>query len=612
MQLRAESRKLALLRFELPEALVEILTILPHPVRCSTRRNPPHKARVRHHGPVRPCPRHGTAALASVVAALAVAATAAGADGTTTPAPPPCVAAAAVTIVEPTATAVTTVGPALAVASRTADTAPSFADVSTGLSLVDVQVGAEGCVTGSVPGGATVRSGAWSIFGGAVRGSSLRADLVPAAGDGSKWHLREKVDGLAVDGAAADPIAGASISVSDWAVLDVHATLDAGAVEPLRYWAAALELTLTRAHAGLPAGTRVLIGAVGADRPFAAPPPTVGAATTTTTTTTSATATTPPPAATTTTVATTAPAASTAKKPLAVRSAKPKAKAAHKPRAKSKRKPARPTTGQPLKGTPTLGHGSYVFPVDGRTAWGDTYGALRSDVPGGWHHGDDLFAALGTPVVAVADGIVFSVGWNRVGGWRLWLLDANGNQFYYCHLSGYTAAGSNDQFVHRGQVLGFVGNTGDAVTTVPHLHFEVHPSSTLYLGYDGAVDPTSYLRGWPLARNVVVPPPVELPSAAPPGRGSAVDFRRLLAVHPLRRPVRARPVASRPQYLGQLSAAAPAHRSSPTRPVERVASAAPGRATGGGDAAIVAGVLLALAALTALLLTARAGRSSSE
>ncbi len=547
-------------------------------------------------------------ALASVVTASVMAAAAAGADGTTTPAPPPCVAAGLVAIVEPNAAAVTTVGPALAVAARTADATPSFTDAATGLSLADAQVGAEGCVTGSVPGGATARSGAWSVFGGAVRGSSLRADLVPATGDGSKWHLRDKVEGLAVDGAAVDPIPGSSIAVSDWGVLTVHATIDAGALQPLRYWAAALELTLSRSHAGLPTGTRVLIGYVGADRPFAVPPPTVGPAPATTVTTT----TTPAPAATSTTVPAeaTTPAAPSAKKPLAASSSKPKQ--ARKPRAKPKRKPARPTTGQPLKGTPTLGAGSYVFPVDGRAAWGDTYGAVRSDAPGGWHHGDDLFASLGTPVVAVTDGVVFSVGWNRVGGWRLWLLDANGNQYYYAHLSGYTAAGSNDRTVHRGEVLGFVGNTGDAVTTVPHLHFEVHPSSTLYLGYDGAVDPTSYLRRWSLARNVVVPPPVELPSKAPPGRGAAVDFRRLLSVHPLRHSVKARPVAAAPQYLGDLWAAGRAGGSRRAVAPERVAAGTISTRPRGGDAAIIAGILLALGALTALVLTARTGRSSSE
>ena len=157
-------------------------------------------------------------------------------------------------------------------------------------------------------------------------------------------------------------------------------------------------------------------------------------------------------------------------------------------------------------------------------------------------------------------------------------------------------------------MLGFVGNTGDAVTTLPHLHFEVHPSSLLYLGYDGAVNPTTYLRSWSLARNVVVPPPVELPSKAPPGRGSADDFRQLLSIHPLRKAVKAKPETSTPQFLGHVGAAE--HENSNPEQVAVGATAQP--AGHGGDAAIIAGAVLALGALTALGFTARAGRASSE
>ena len=130
---------------------------------------------------------------------------------------------------------------------------------------------------------------------------------------------------------------------------------------------------------------------------------------------------------------------------------------------------------------------------------------------------------------------MFSVGWNRVGGWRLWLLDAEGNQYYYAHLSGYSALARNNHHVRRGEVLGFVGNTGDAITTWPHVHFEVHPNATLYLGYDGAVDPTRYLAAWTRIGHVSsVPPPVPLPSGAPSGEGAIKDFRALLAIRPMK------------------------------------------------------------------------------
>ena len=146
--------------------------------------------------------------------------------------------------------------------------------------------------------------------------------------------------------------------------------------------------------------------------------------------------------------------------------------------------------------TPSLGETGYVFPVYGPVAWGDTFGAARSDTSGGWHHGDDLFAPLGTSVLAVANGLVFSVGLERLGGKRLWLRDERGNEFYYAHLSAYSPLAVNGAIVRAGDVLGFVGDTGDALGTPYHLHFEVHPVGLLDRGYDGAVDPTPYLRTW--------------------------------------------------------------------------------------------------------------------
>jgi len=162
-----------------------------------------------------------------------------------------------------------------------------------------------------------------------------------------------------------------------------------------------------------------------------------------------------------------------------------------------------PVESKPLRGVhPELTAGGYVFPVYGTSSYGDTYGAARGDVSGGWHHGDDIFAALGTPLLAVAHGTVFSVGWNKVGGWRLWLRDDMGNEFYYAHLSAYSPFAVNGAIVGAGDVLGFMGNTGDAEGTPYHLHFEVHPVGLLGLGYDGAVDPTPYLDSWQRLQDV--------------------------------------------------------------------------------------------------------------
>ena len=103
----------------------------------------------------------------------------------------------------------------------------------------------------------------------------------------------------------------------------------------------------------------------------------------------------------------------------------------------------RPLAGAAVAGAPglqpELTAGGYVFPVYGPlVSFGDSYGAFRGDVAGNWHHGDDIFAPLGAPSPACADGTVFSVGWNDVGGNRLWLRDSQGNEFYYAHLSAFS------------------------------------------------------------------------------------------------------------------------------------------------------------------------------
>ena len=183
---------------------------------------------------------------------------------------------------------------------------------------------------------------------------------------------------------------------------------------------------------------------------------------------------------------------------------------------------------QPLVAVPGLGYKPkhYVFPVDGGASYVDTYGADRSDIYDGWHHGNDLFAPLGTPVVAVARGTLSLVGWNELGGWRLWLTDKKGNSFYYAHLAGYARWILTHHHVRAGQVVGFLGRTGDAFTTTPHLHFEIHPHQPAFvkLGYDGAVDPTTYLQKWQIEN---------VPADEIPQPGEAEGARRC---SPRRRP----------------------------------------------------------------------------
>jgi hypothetical protein len=143
---------------------------------------------------------------------------------------------------------------------------------------------------------------------------------------------------------------------------------------------------------------------------------------------------------------------------------------------------------------PHLTAGGYVFPVYGPASFSDDFGAARADT--GWHHGNDIFAPLGAPVLAVTDGSLFLVGWNTIGGNRFWLRDLQGNDFYYAHLSAFTPLARDGAQVKAGDVIGFVGATGDAAGTPTHLHFEVHPAALLGMGYDGVIDPYPYLLAW--------------------------------------------------------------------------------------------------------------------
>jgi murein DD-endopeptidase MepM/ murein hydrolase activator NlpD len=177
--------------------------------------------------------------------------------------------------------------------------------------------------------------------------------------------------------------------------------------------------------------------------------------------------------------------------------AQPAKKKAHKPAKKAKKRPAL-TAKQKLEralgkrerdwAARLLATPGYAFPVAGKHDFTDTFGAPRADVP--VHIGNDVFAAFGTPIVAVADGRLYRVGTLHISGNRLWLRDTKGYRYFYAHLSDFAAAAYNGADVHAGEVIGFVGNTGDAEPTPPHLHFEVHMP-------DGAVvDPNPYLNKW--------------------------------------------------------------------------------------------------------------------
>jgi murein DD-endopeptidase MepM/ murein hydrolase activator NlpD len=309
---------------------------------------------------------------------------------------------------------------------------------------------------------ATAQATSVSLFNGEITASSVTgethaiASTTSASGDMGATGIAN----LVVLGTAVTPAANQQIQLGDWGYAIALEQKGQRVDKPTpgyHNFVTALDVFLTADHGGLPAQSEIQIGyaEANAQASEAAPLPT------------------PPSLPTVTT-------------------------------GKPRKEPGQlPVESKPLKGVhPQLTAGGYVFPVYGTSSYGDTYGAERGDVSGGWHHGDDIFAALGTPLLAVAHGTVFSVGWNKVGGWRLWLRDDVGNEFYYAHLSAYSPFAVDGAIVDAGDVLGFMGNTGDAAGTPYHLHFEVHPVGLLGLGYDGAVDPTPYLDSWQRLQDV--------------------------------------------------------------------------------------------------------------
>jgi murein DD-endopeptidase MepM/ murein hydrolase activator NlpD len=314
-----------------------------------------------------------------------------------------------------------------------------------------------------------------SLFGGEITVDSLdvRASVAAGAANASANVSESSLSGLTVLGQLITPSANVVIPLAEWGSLELLGSIVETVQEPPRSAKAtvsAVRIKLIADHGGLPAGSVVEIGAVVAS-------------------------------------ATAAPSASAPAKPVS-----PAASAA-KPRplvpANAPREPGESIPGAPAElvrpapeVTAQLSGGGYVFPVYGSASFGDTFGAPRADVAGGWHHGEDIFAPLGTPLLAVADGTVFSVGWNDIGGWRVWLRDRAGNEFYYAHLSAYSPLAVNGRQVKAGDVLGFMGNTGDAEFSPAHVHFEIHPVSLLARGYDGAVAPYPFLNAWRRAQDV--------------------------------------------------------------------------------------------------------------
>lgn len=123
--------------------------------------------------------------------------------------------------------------------------------------------------------------------------------------------------------------------------------------------------------------------------------------------------------------------------------------------------------------------------VDGRRI-ADTFGAPRGRDRR--HQGVDIFAPRGTPIRSATRGLVVSVRAGGLGGRVIWILGPAGERHYYAHLEDWAPALARGRVVQPGELLGFVGDSGNARGTPPHLHYGIY-------GAQGAYDPLPLLRG---------------------------------------------------------------------------------------------------------------------
>ncbi|WP_286731452.1 M23 family metallopeptidase [Acinetobacter sp. UBA1297] len=118
----------------------------------------------------------------------------------------------------------------------------------------------------------------------------------------------------------------------------------------------------------------------------------------------------------------------------------------------------------------------------------DTWGVSRSK--GRTHEGIDIMSPRGTKVYSATEGLIADLRNNNLGGKVIWILGPGGSWHYYAHLDGHKRGLEVGDYIKKGQLIGYVGNTGNARHTAPHLHYGIY----LQGKGRGAVNPYLYLR----------------------------------------------------------------------------------------------------------------------
>lgn len=118
----------------------------------------------------------------------------------------------------------------------------------------------------------------------------------------------------------------------------------------------------------------------------------------------------------------------------------------------------------------------------------DTWGASRSH--GRTHEGIDIMAPRGTKVLSATEGLIADLRNNNLGGKVVWILGPGGSWHYYAHLNEHKRGLNVGDYVKKGDLIGYVGNTGNARHTAPHLHYGIYLEGK----GRGVVNPYPYLR----------------------------------------------------------------------------------------------------------------------
>jgi len=140
---------------------------------------------------------------------------------------------------------------------------------------------------------------------------------------------------------------------------------------------------------------------------------------------------------------------------------------------------------------------TFPIPGDEEYSYEDGYGDARTFGGERSHEGIDIMAEKGVPVISVCDGTIEKVGWNKLGGWRIGIRGKDGIYYYYAHLSRYEGNPKRGDKVRKGQLIGYVGDSGygPVGTTgqfLPHLHFGMYYGK----GKLKAFNPYPFLKAW--------------------------------------------------------------------------------------------------------------------